>query len=106
MRRTVDADLVRQDAVRAERQRIWRELHNSTSQLLVALQLQLSQLRRSGFTDAEPLIDEMDQVLCEIHECIKAVRSSRSEDDKRLMDPSPRLMKIFHSIGLRDLSDS
>lgn len=58
-----------------ERQRIARELHDSTSQLLVVLQLQLSQLNQLAQPDAAVLIDECKSTLQEIHEQIRALNS-------------------------------
>jgi signal transduction histidine kinase len=58
-----------------ERQRIARELHDSTSQLLVVLQLQLSQLNRLAAPGAESLIEECRQIIEELHEQIRAMNS-------------------------------
>lgn len=59
----------------SERQRISRELHDSTLQLLVALQLQLGQLRNCPGLGAEPLLDEIGETLQSIHESIKRVET-------------------------------
>jgi signal transduction histidine kinase len=56
-----------------ERQQIARELHDSTSQLLVVLQLQLSQLSQVAHPDAASLIDECKATIEEIHEQIRAL---------------------------------
>lgn len=61
----------------AERNRIARELHDGTSQLLVALQLQLSHLRRSGLEGGTTLIDECEGTIREIREQIRALRGER-----------------------------
>lgn len=58
-----------------ERQRIARELHDSTSQLLVVLQLQLSQLNEVAHPQAGPLIEECRATIQEIHEQIRALDS-------------------------------
>ena len=54
-----------------EREHIARELHDSTSQLLVLLNLQLGRLRRSSATNVEPLIQECEKTISEIRECIR-----------------------------------
>lgn len=59
----------------SERQRISRELHDSTLQLLVALQLQLGQLRNCPGLGTEPLLDEIGETLQSIHESIKRVET-------------------------------
>lgn len=58
-----------------ERQRIARELHDSTSQLLVVLQLQLSQLNQVANPGAAPLIEDCRRTIGEIHEQIRALSS-------------------------------
>lgn len=59
-----------------ERQRIARELHDSTSQLLVVLQLQLSQLKDIAQPEAAPLIADCKRTIDEIHQEIRALDSS------------------------------
>lgn len=56
-----------------ERQRVARELHDSTSQLLVVLQLQLSQLDQLARPEAAPLIEECRQTIQAIHTQIRAL---------------------------------
>ena len=60
-------------ARRDERRRVARELHDSTSQLLVALQLQLHRLNELGDPSTRPLIDECKRTVREIHEQIRAL---------------------------------
>ena len=64
-----------EDQVRSdERDRIARELHDSTSQLLVVLELQLMRLKR--FPDVmnhDEIIAEIDATLDELHEQVRAV---------------------------------
>jgi len=62
---------------RDERQRIGRELHDSTSQLLVALQLNLACLKASSEQAANrELFCALDQTLQELHSAVRAVSSS------------------------------
>ena len=56
-----------------ERRRIARELHDSTSQLLVVLQLKLHQLSLIDHPGAEPLIEECQETIREIREQIRAL---------------------------------
>jgi signal transduction histidine kinase len=68
-----------EDQVRSnERDRIARELHDSTSQLLVVLELQLMRLKR--FPDVmnhDEIIAEMDATLDELHEQVRAVGATQ-----------------------------
>jgi signal transduction histidine kinase len=62
------------NATRAdERRLIARELHDSTSQLLVVLQLQLHQLSLIDHPDAGSLIDECQQTIREIRDQIRGL---------------------------------
>ena len=87
----------------AERRRISRELHNSTSQLLVALQLQLGQLRNSpALGGAQPLLDEIAETLQAIHESIKQVDMEPVDgalDDGALDDRQVQTAKMFLSLA-------
>ena len=56
-----------------ERQRVARELHDSTSQLLVVLRLQLSQLDQFACPETAPLIEECRQAIQAIHAQIRAL---------------------------------
>lgn len=64
----------RERVVRAvERHRIARDLHDSTSQLLAVMQLQLGRLKRESVPEARALIDECERTIREIHEQIRAL---------------------------------
>ena len=54
-----------------ERRHLARELHDGTSQALVALQLHLGRLRALGVPEAEPLISECEQVIAEVRAHIR-----------------------------------
>lgn len=65
---------------RAERDEIARELHDSTAQLLVALQLQFMRLKqpsaRSG-SEFKALMSELNATLSELHQEVRAVGKPR-----------------------------
>lgn len=63
----------------SERKRISRGLHDSTSQLLTALQLQIGYLRGLELQDAEPLIEEMAETIQEIRLSIKQIETQPSD---------------------------
>jgi signal transduction histidine kinase len=54
-----------------ERRHIARELHDSTSQLLVVLQLQLGRLRHSGGPEVSALIAECETTIADIRRQIR-----------------------------------
>lgn len=56
-----------------ERRRIARELHDSTSQLLVVLQLQLHRLTQIDDPQTESLVEECRQTISDIREQIRAL---------------------------------
>jgi two-component system, NarL family, sensor kinase len=56
-----------------ERHRIAREVHDSTSQLLVVVQLQLGHLKRLKRPDAASIIAECERTIDEIREHIRAL---------------------------------
>ena len=56
-----------------ERRRIGRELHDSTSQLLVVLQLQLHRLKAIDDPVAQSLIVEFSRTISEIRQQIRAL---------------------------------
>ena len=85
----------------AERHRIARALHNSTSQLLVALQLQLGQLRNCpALGAAQSLLDEIAETLQGIHESIKQIETEPI-DDGALDDRQVQTAKMFLSLAKR-----
>ena len=84
-----------------ERSRIARELHDSTFQLLVALQLDLGQLRRLGAPATEPLLDEMEQVLRDIQKSIREISSGHSDADD---EARVRVARAFYSLAMPDRS--
>ena len=61
-----------------ERRRIAQDLHDSTSQLLVLIELQLGNLRRSSAKDALPLIEDCSETIREIREQIRALDLDRN----------------------------
>ena len=85
-----------------ERQRVSHELHRSTSQLLVALQLQVGQLRHCDGDRLPPLLDEMDQVLREIHESIRQIGTPDGKDDDEVQVAAAAVAKVFFSLGAFD----
>ena len=85
---------IRHDAVvrSEERGRIGRELHNSTSQLLVALQLNLACLKaRSKNADTQQLFCALDDTLQELHSAVRAV--SLSDATPSLRDGLPAALR-------------
>ena len=57
-----------------ERQRLGRELHDSTMQLMVCLSMKIGQLRRTSSADGtEPILDEMEQLLAETQQEIRSI---------------------------------
>lgn len=56
-----------------ERRRIARDLHDSSSQLLIVLQSKLDQLKHLDHPEAPPIVDECERVLEEIRVQIKAL---------------------------------
>lgn len=71
-----------EDSIRAsERSRISRDLHNSTLQLLTALQLQIGHLRRLERYDAQRLVEEMAQTIEEIRLSIRQIETSDGFED-------------------------
>lgn len=83
----------------AERQRISRELHNSTSQLLVALQLQLGQLRNyPALGIAQPLLDEITETIQSIHKSIKQIEME-PVGDRAFEGRQVQTAKIFLSLA-------
>ena len=86
----------RHDAVvrREERGRIARELHDSTSQLLVALQLNLACLKQSSEnTSAQQVFCVLDQILHELHREVRAI--STSGEAPSLPDSLPLALNVM-----------
>ena len=83
------------DAVRnGERQRIRRELHDSTSQLLVALQLNLGCLKAASQTaETRQLFCALDQTLQELHSAVRAVSSC--DEALSLQEPLPLALEAM-----------
>jgi signal transduction histidine kinase len=90
-----------EDPIRAaERQRISRELHDSTAQLLVALQLNLGLLRKQNVSAAaEPLLDDMAHILRDIHESLKQVEMSPSNQDVGSENGQVRMARLYYTIA-------
>jgi signal transduction histidine kinase len=90
-------DLVRE----TERQRISRELHSSTSQLVVALKLQVGHLRSClPPGTAEHLLDEIVDTLQDIHESIKQIGTQRGDDDEAALEHRKvQTAKLFYLLS-------
>lgn len=58
-----------------ERRLIARELHDSTSQLLAALQMQLCKLRSLSGTDAEAIFGECNDIAAQLRQSIRDLNS-------------------------------
>lgn len=99
-----DNGLTESAARSAERQQISRELHNSTSQLLVALQLRVGHLKRAGVADAELLLEEMDQVIREIHHSIRKIGSRQRGGDEDADGDQVAVARLFFALGKRSAS--
>lgn len=81
-----------------ERRRVARELHESTSQHLTALQLYLSQLRCRGIPQEDSLLDEMEDVLRQIQESISWATTGQSREDDRADEARARVARMFYSL--------
>ena len=104
----VDEALIRKDtdaesSIRTnERQRISRELHNTTSQLTTALQLHMGQLRRLNLLTATPIIAEIDHVIQEIRLSINQIATQQSQDGHNCGEPNEAIAKRFYALGHRE----
>ena len=83
----------------AERQRISRELHDSTSQLLVALQLQLGKLSRSSDPETEAVVKAMAQTIRDIHDSVNQLGLPQGGYDPLAEDARLEVAKLFYSLG-------
>ena len=63
-----------EELIADERLRVARDLHDCTSQMLVVLQLDLGRLKRSGGgPEVASLVEEIEQVIHEMREQIRAL---------------------------------
>ena len=88
----------------SERQRISRELHDSTSQLLVVLQLKLGELGRSGVPGTELLLHEITEIVRDVHRSIGHVRSTQKASEEDAEGASIAVARLFQSLGRLDQS--
>lgn len=87
----------------AERQRISRELHDSTSQMLVALQLMIGEVRNGMAAGAtHKLLDEMTKIIQHIHGSIKQIETQHVECDDALERRLIRSAKMFYAMSRTD----
>lgn len=56
-----------------ERQRIARDVHDSTSQLLVVLQLQLGRFKRCAPEGAGSMVREIESTICDLRSRIRSL---------------------------------
>jgi len=92
-------DTAAESAIRAnERQRISRELHNTTSQLTTALQLQIGQLRHQELPAAMPIVAEMDVIIQQIRKSIKEIESRQSRDGHNSDELNNAIAKRFYAL--------
>jgi signal transduction histidine kinase len=99
MQRTIRTEAGETAARAAERQCVSRELHDTTSQLLVALNLQLEQLRRTCPATAEALLNEMAHVIQSIHKSIRKIRSGQSGEDEDGRAAQSEIARVFYSLA-------
>jgi signal transduction histidine kinase len=90
-----------------ERERLARELHRTTSQYLVALELHLAHLRRSQIADLGPILDEMNELVGQVHRSIRDVASAsdRFEERDGLGASEIAVAKAFYSLRNLDPSE-
>lgn len=87
-----------------ERGRLARELHDSTSQLLVALDLQLARLQRSESAAKSPVFDEvlaeLHATVTELHKEVRAVGSSEHDPTALTRDLTAMASEFAARTGL------
>jgi Signal transduction histidine kinase len=87
---------------REERRRIGRELHDSTSQLLVAIQLNLASLRQnSENNETRLLFSVLDSTLQELHSEVRAIASTRDAPAPHIEDLPGSLQTMAAKFGQR-----
>jgi signal transduction histidine kinase len=57
----------------AKRERIAQDLHDSSFQLLAAIQLNLDRLRRQGIDELEATIEECEEIIAQIGQCMREI---------------------------------
>lgn len=85
-----------------ERQRIGRELHDSTSQLLAAMGLVLGRLRQeSPEAEALGLVEEMQELLQEVHQEIRSVSYLAHPPSLKKLGLAQALQSLLEGFGRR-----
>lgn len=85
-----------------ERQRIGRELHDSTSQLLAAMGLVLGRLRQeSPEAEALGLVEEMQELLQEVHQEIRSVSYLAHPPSLKKLGLAHALQSLVDGFGRR-----
>jgi signal transduction histidine kinase len=99
MQRTIRTEADETAARIEERQRVSRQIHDTTSQLLVALTLQLEELRRTCPTTAEAILNEMAEVIQDIHKSIRKLGSTQSDEDADGRAAQVEIARVFYSLA-------
>lgn len=99
-RSTASADRELEAKIRTdERDRIARELHDSTSQLIVALHVQLMRLRQSSCVIKSDVfgnvMSELEAVIAELHEGVRRVSHSHMVDGASLVQALSGMAREF-----------
>ena len=93
-------NVARENAIRvSERQRISRELHDSTAQLLEALQQQLGRLRAAGIKSCDPIMAELAGIIEEIRKSIAHLGDARESPEPFVLNGREEIAKRFYSVG-------